>query len=39
VLEPRNSEWLRLETASAREAEDAILLERVAASFQTIPWR
>jgi len=31
--------WLRLETASAREAEDAILLERVAASFQTIPWR
>ena len=31
--------WLRLETASAREAEDAILLERVAASFQTIRWR
>ena len=31
--------WLRLETANTREAEDAIFLERVAASFEIIRWR
>lgn len=30
--------WLRLETETAHEAEDAVFLEKVAASFQIIRW-
>ena len=31
--------WLRLETKTAHEAEDAILLEEVAASFEITRWQ
>jgi len=31
--------WLRLETKTAAEAEDARFLEKVAESFETIPWK
>jgi hypothetical protein len=31
--------WLRLETSTGHEAEDAVFLERVASSFQIIQWR